>query len=70
MDPAGRQVVSADQRLYPEYTGAYMYPGQGRGEHLSKIRLEEWESRAKRFFDVGGVRAIDAGRRFTLTGHP
>ncbi|KVD09116.1 type VI secretion protein ImpA, partial [Burkholderia ubonensis] len=43
---------------------------QDRGEHLSKIRLEEWESRAKRFFGVGGVRGIDAGRRFVLTDHP
>ncbi|MBU9618812.1 type VI secretion system Vgr family protein [Burkholderia multivorans] len=53
-----------------EYTGAYTYPGQDRGEQLSKIRLEEWESRAKRFFGVGGVRGIDAGRRFTLADHP
>ncbi|MGC3029087.1 type VI secretion system Vgr family protein [Burkholderia sp. DN3021] len=53
-----------------EYTGAYTYAGQDRGEHLSKIRLEEWESRAKRFFGVGGVRGIDAGRRFTLADHP
>ncbi|WP_423370127.1 type VI secretion system Vgr family protein [Burkholderia sp. LMG 32019] len=53
-----------------EYTGAYTYAGQDRGEHLSKIRLEQWESRAKRFFGVGGVRGIDAGRRFTLTDHP
>ncbi|WP_321890249.1 type VI secretion system Vgr family protein [Paraburkholderia bannensis] len=53
-----------------EYTGAYTYLSQDRGEHLSKIHLEEWESRAKRFFAVGGVRAIDAGRRFELGGHP
>ncbi|WP_175913615.1 type VI secretion system Vgr family protein [Burkholderia metallica] len=59
-----------DQAEIYEYTGAYTYPGQDRGEHLSKIRLEEWESRAKRFFGVGGVRGIDAGRRFTLGGHP
>ncbi|MCA8426687.1 type VI secretion system tip protein VgrG [Burkholderia seminalis] len=59
-----------DQAEIYEYTGAYTYPGQDRGEHLSKIRLEEWESRAKRFFGVGGVRAIDAGRRFMLADHP
>ncbi|WP_176051194.1 type VI secretion system Vgr family protein [Burkholderia sp. BCC1644] len=59
-----------DQAEIYEYTGAYTYPGQDRGEHLSKIRLEEWESRAKRFFGVGGVRGIDAGRRFTLADHP
>ncbi|WP_241301094.1 type VI secretion system Vgr family protein [Burkholderia stabilis] len=59
-----------DQAEIYEYTGAYTYAGQDRGEHLSKIRLEEWESRAKRFFGVGGVRGIDAGRRFTLADHP
>jgi type VI secretion system secreted protein VgrG len=32
--------------------------------------MEEWESRAKRFHGVGGVRGIDAGRRFILDGHP
>lgn len=53
-----------------EYTGAYTYADQARGEHLSKLRLEEWESRAKRFFGSGGVRGIDAGRRFTLADHP
>ncbi|WP_193097532.1 type VI secretion system Vgr family protein [Burkholderia sp. Z1] len=59
-----------DQTEIYEYTGAYSYAGQDRGEHLSKIRLEQWESRAKRFFGVGGVRGIDAGRRFTLADHP
>ncbi|NIE57344.1 MULTISPECIES: type VI secretion system Vgr family protein [unclassified Burkholderia] len=53
-----------------EYTGAYTYPDRNRGEHLSKMHLEEWESRAKRFLGVGGVRAVDAGYRFVLTGHP
>ncbi|WP_321925729.1 type VI secretion system Vgr family protein [Burkholderia sp. BCC1998] len=66
---AGQGDLPGQAEIY-EYTGAYTYPGQDRGEHLSKIRLEEWESRAKRFFGVGGVRAIDAGRRFTLSGHP
>ncbi|WP_081069322.1 type VI secretion system Vgr family protein [Burkholderia diffusa] len=66
---AGQGDLPGQAEIY-EYTGAYTYPGQDRGEHLSKIRLEEWESRAKRFFGVGGVRGIDAGRRFTLTGHP
>ncbi|MGU7776108.1 type VI secretion system Vgr family protein [Burkholderia sp. MR1-5-21] len=53
-----------------EYTGAYTYLNQDRGEQLSRIHLEEWESRAKRFFAAGGVRGIDAGLRFELTGHP
>jgi type VI secretion system secreted protein VgrG len=59
-----------DQTEVYEYTGAYTYPKQDRGDQLSGIRMEEWESRAKRFHGVGGLRAIDAGRRFTLTGHP
>ncbi|MFM0058715.1 type VI secretion system Vgr family protein [Paraburkholderia phytofirmans] len=65
-----------DQGNLPEqaevytYTGAYSYAAQHRGEHLSKIRLEEWESRAKRFHGIGGVRGIDAGLRFVLVNHP
>ncbi|WP_186065755.1 type VI secretion system Vgr family protein [Burkholderia gladioli] len=53
-----------------EYTGAYTYGGQDRGDQLSKIRMEEWESRAKRFVGTGSLRGIDAGRRFVLDGHP
>ncbi|MBN3725183.1 type VI secretion system Vgr family protein [Burkholderia sp. Ac-20379] len=53
-----------------EYTGAYTYPKQDRGEQLSRIHLEEWESRAKRFFASGGVRGLDAGQSFVLAGHP
>lgn len=53
-----------------EYTGAYTYAKQDRGDRLSRIRVEEWESRAKRFVGVGSVRRIDAGRRFVLEGHP
>ncbi|WP_027783756.1 MULTISPECIES: type VI secretion system Vgr family protein [Burkholderia] len=53
-----------------EYTGAYTYGRQDRGEQLSKIHLEEWESRAKRFVGMGGVRGIDVGLRFELNGHP
>ncbi|WP_109483461.1 type VI secretion system tip protein VgrG [Paraburkholderia sp. C35] len=52
-----------------EYTGAYTYGEQNRGDALSRIRMEEWESRAKRFHGVGGVRSIDAGLRFILAGH-
>jgi type VI secretion system secreted protein VgrG len=59
-----------DQAEVYEYTGAYTYPKQDRGDQLSGIRMEEWESRAKRFEGVGGMRGIDAGRRFTLSGHP
>ncbi|KVO85438.1 type VI secretion protein ImpA [Burkholderia ubonensis] len=77
LNPKGTTLpTKADQGNLPEqaevyeYTGAYAYLDQDRGEHLSKIRLEEWESRAKRFFAAGGVRGIDAGRRFVLTDHP
>ncbi|KVP82523.1 type VI secretion protein ImpA [Burkholderia ubonensis] len=77
LNPKGTTLpTKADQGNLPEqaevyeYTGAYTYLDQDRGEHLSKIRLEEWESRAKRFFGAGGVRGIDAGRRFVLTDHP
>ncbi|TCW76846.1 type VI secretion system tip protein VgrG [Burkholderia sp. SRS-46] len=66
---AGQGSLPEQAEVY-EYTGAYTYADQARGEHLSKLRLEEWESRAKRFFGSGGVRGIDAGRRFTLTDHP
>jgi type VI secretion system secreted protein VgrG len=59
-----------DQAEVYEYTGAYTYPKQDRGDQLSGIRMEEWESRAKRFEGAGGVRRIDAGRRFILSGHP
>ncbi|MBT2791699.1 type VI secretion system Vgr family protein [Paraburkholderia strydomiana] len=53
-----------------EYTGAYTYGQQDRGDHLTKVRMEEWESRAKRFHGVGAVRRIDAGRWFELQDHP
>lgn len=53
-----------------QYTGAYTFMAQERGDALSKTRLEEWESRSKRFFGMGGWRAADAGKRFTLNGHP
>jgi type VI secretion system secreted protein VgrG len=59
-----------DQAEVYEYTGAYTYPKQERGDQLSKFRMEEWESSAKRFHGEGGLRGIDAGLRFTLSGHP
>jgi type VI secretion system secreted protein VgrG len=46
-----------------EYTGAYTYGSQDRGDALSKIRMEEWESRAKRFYGSGGVRQMDSPSR-------
>ncbi|WP_414448148.1 type VI secretion system Vgr family protein [Burkholderia sp. 22PA0099] len=53
-----------------EYTGGYTFAEQQHGDRLSKIRMEEWESRAKRFHGVAGLRRIDAGRRFTIADHP
>ncbi|WP_321854266.1 phage late control D family protein, partial [Paraburkholderia tropica] len=53
-----------------EYTGAYTYGEQSRGDTLSEIRMQEWESRAKRFEGAGAVRNLDAGRWFELDGHP
>ncbi|MFL9949267.1 type VI secretion system tip protein TssI/VgrG [Paraburkholderia agricolaris] len=74
-NPKGTSVPTVSHELPEqlevyEYTGAYSYLKQDRGDHLSKIRMEEWESRAKRFYGVGGVRGIGAGRWFELTGHP
>lgn len=66
---ANQGALPAQTEVY-EYTGGYTYPEQDRGDQLSKIRMEEWESQAKRFHGVGSLRAMDAGRRFTLTGHP
>jgi type VI secretion system secreted protein VgrG len=66
---ANQGALPAQTEVY-EYTGGYTYPEQERGDHLSKIRMEEWESQAKRFHGAGGLRGIDAGRRFTITGHP
>jgi type VI secretion system secreted protein VgrG len=59
-----------DQLEIYTYTGAYNWLDQRRGDHLTRIQLEEWESRAKRFHGAGGVYGIDAGCRFTLAYHP
>ncbi|WP_322059193.1 type VI secretion system Vgr family protein [Paraburkholderia sp. J63] len=53
-----------------EYTGAYTHDDQSRGDALSEIRMEEWESRAKRFEGAGAARRLDAGYSFELDGHP
>jgi type VI secretion system secreted protein VgrG len=76
-NPKGTSIPTMpDQGALPEqaevyeYTGAYTYADHARGDTLSRIRMEAWESQAKRFFGVGGVRRMDAGRRFVLQGHP
>lgn len=53
-----------------EYTGAYSWQEDDRGDKLTKLKLEEWESSAKRFFGVGGLRGIDVGHWFSLVDHP
>lgn len=53
-----------------EYTGAYTYSRQEQGDRQARIRVEESESRMKRFYGVSGLRALPAGRWFTLEDHP
>ncbi|OJA71581.1 type VI secretion protein [Burkholderia ubonensis] len=53
-----------------EYTGPYTYLEDDRGDRLTKLKLEEWESRAKRFHGVGSVPSIDVGHWFSLLDHP
>ncbi|WP_413673206.1 type VI secretion system Vgr family protein [Massilia cellulosiltytica] len=53
-----------------EYTGAYTSSGVAHSTDQSRIRVQEWESRAKRFFGTSGVRHLPVGRWFTLTNHP
>jgi type VI secretion system secreted protein VgrG len=53
-----------------EYTGAYTNSGLAHGTEQSRVRVEEWESRAKRFFGTSGVRNLPVGHWFTLIGHP
>jgi type VI secretion system secreted protein VgrG len=66
----GNQGSLPSQAEVYEYSGAYTYREQDRGDALSKIRVEEWESRAKRFYGVGAVRRLDAGQWFELRDHP
>ncbi|WP_321807796.1 type VI secretion system tip protein VgrG [Burkholderia sp. BCC1993] len=53
-----------------EYTGPYSYLEDDRGDQLTKLRLEEWESRAKRFYGVGSLPSVDVGHWFALADHP
>ena len=53
-----------------EYSGSYTFGQQSGSDNLAKIRMEEWESRSKRFFGSGGVRNLDAGYWFELTDCP
>lgn len=53
-----------------EYTGAYTFQDSERGNWLTKLKLEEWESRAKRFHGAGSLSNLDVGRWFSLVDHP
>ncbi|MBQ5946154.1 type VI secretion system Vgr family protein [Massilia sp. ST3] len=53
-----------------EYTGAYTYSKREQGDRQSRIRVEEWESRMKRYNGVSGVRSLRVGNYFTLEDHP
>ncbi|MBO7819330.1 type VI secretion system Vgr family protein [Burkholderia pseudomallei] len=66
---AGQGDLPQQAEVY-EYTGPYTYMDEDRGEQLTKLRLEEWESRAKRFRGVGSMPGIDVGQWFTLLDHP
>jgi type VI secretion system secreted protein VgrG len=59
-----------DQAEVYEYGGAYTYADSGRGDDISRFRMEEWESRAKRFYGTGSVRRMDAGRWFEFENYP
>lgn len=53
-----------------EYSGAYASSSAEHAAAQSRIRVQEWESHAKRFFGVSGVRTWPAGSWFTLADHP
>ncbi|QQJ96411.1 type VI secretion system tip protein VgrG [Burkholderia ambifaria] len=66
----GNQGDLPQQTEVYEYTGAYTFGEQARGDQLSQVRVEEWESRTKRFHGAGALRGADAGRWFQLADHP
>ncbi|CAN7529627.1 type VI secretion system tip protein VgrG [Trinickia sp. LjRoot230] len=70
---ANRGDIPDELRTY-EYTGPYSFPPaqerQDRGEHAVRLRIEELDARSKRFFGVGSVLCMDAGRWFRLQNHP
>lgn len=61
--------LPAQLEIY-EYTGAYTYPRQEQGDRQARIRVEETESRMKRFYGVSGARNLPVGHWFTLEDHP
>jgi type VI secretion system secreted protein VgrG len=53
-----------------EYTGAYTYSKPEQGDKQSRLRVEESESRMKRFHGVSGVHFLPTGRWFRFENHP
>ncbi|AJY39502.1 type VI secretion system tip protein VgrG [Burkholderia humptydooensis] len=49
---------------------AYGYADMDSGETRAHRHVQVWESRARRYFGVAGLRWLDAGLRFTLNNHP
>jgi len=66
----GNQGDLPQQAEVYEYTGAYSYRESERGDWLTRLKLEEWESRAKRFYGAGSLASLDVGRWFSLVDHP
>ena len=52
-----------------EYTGPYSSSDSEHGADQARVRVQEWESRTKRFFGTSGVRLLPVGSWFTLTDH-
>ncbi|RKP43442.1 type VI secretion system Vgr family protein [Trinickia fusca] len=68
-DVPAQNRLPADGEIY-DYTGAYSWGQSKDGEFFARIRMEEWESRSRRFHGVGGLRNAMPGRWFELQGHP
>lgn len=63
-----RSIPAAPMTVYQPT--AYGYPDSDSGAARARRRVEGWDSRARRYFGVGGLRWLDAGLRFTLDNHP
>ena len=61
--------IPTDGEVY-DYTGAHTWSQREVGEHQATVRVEAWESQAKRFQGVGSLRNAMPGCWFELTGHP
>ncbi|MGF6115036.1 type VI secretion system secreted protein VgrG [Janthinobacterium lividum] len=65
----GHGSIPSQLEVY-EYTGAYSSADTEHGAQQSRLRVQEWESRIKRFFGTSGVRRLPVGCWFTLLDHP